>query len=260
VRHPDGRNVDRGPQVESEPGPSGVISAARVHQEDVGHAGKLSNCRLEQRSLTHRERAGPIAGGRSDGDDSIDRPRSEGDRRGPGRLARMVARRTGRSHEPHTADRLRVTSRPGDRTASRTAANCCISAVEAALPSSAMILDGSSHTARSRCDALMPGDSARWPVRYQDVVRLQECLAASSPLAWTPSNGAIAIAQPPPPPVHPPGIQCQTTAYLAPKSAYANLALHRIAAEPCPSRLPHLYDDVNGSAPRWSRERPGNVG
>jgi deoxyribonuclease V len=39
----------------------------------------------------------------------------------------------------------------------------------------------------------MPGDSARWPVRYQDLVRLQECLAASSPLAWTPSNGAIAI-------------------------------------------------------------------
>jgi deoxyribonuclease V len=65
--------------------------------------------------------------------------------------------------------------------------------VEAALPSSATILDESSHTVRSQCDALMPGDSARWPLRYQDLVRLQECLAASSPLAWTPSNGAIAI-------------------------------------------------------------------
>jgi hypothetical protein len=58
---------------------------------------------------------------------------------------------------------------------------------------SATILDGSWHTARSRFDALMPGDSARRPVGYQDLVRLQECLAASSPLAWTPSNGAITI-------------------------------------------------------------------
>jgi hypothetical protein len=37
-------------------------------------------------------------------------------------------------------DRLRVTSRPSDRTA-RAAANYCISAVVAALPSSATILD-----------------------------------------------------------------------------------------------------------------------
>jgi hypothetical protein len=84
MRHADGRNVDRGPQVEGEPGPSGMISAGGVHQEDVGHVGKRSNCRLEQRSLPHRERAGPIAGGRS-ADDSI-----EGDRRGPRRLARVV--------------------------------------------------------------------------------------------------------------------------------------------------------------------------
>jgi len=37
----------------------------------------------------------------------------------------------------------------------------------------------------------MPGDTARWPVRYQDLVRLQEYLAASSSLAWTPSNGLV---------------------------------------------------------------------
>ena len=34
-------------------------------------------------------------------------------------------------------------------------------------------------------------------------------------------------------PCFPSGIQCQTMTCLAPKSAYANRALHRIAAEPC---------------------------
>jgi hypothetical protein len=42
MRHADGRNVDRGPHVEGEPGPSGMISAGGVHQEDVGHVGKRS--------------------------------------------------------------------------------------------------------------------------------------------------------------------------------------------------------------------------
>src|SRR4029450_3771431 len=54
-------------------------------------------------------------------------------------------------------------------------------------------------------------------------------------------------------PCIPPGIQCQTTAYLAPKYAYANRALHRIAAEPCPSRLPQRIGPA--VAPRKTGKR-----